>query len=225
VDQQFALKWVQEHVRVFSSSIPDYVTEIRIFKSQISKFGGDPKKVTIWGQSAGAGSVLQHIVANGGKTNPPLFRAGITSSVFLLSQYKYNDRIPEASLARSSNLDGPLLTDTNYCRSSTMRRSRRLGKLHMVFVLKILLSLYRCTSAPDTFKCLREANVTALQAANIKINSDGFFGTFTFVPVVDGTFITDRPTQLLRDKKVNTVRTPYSSDAYGFVERSFLCPV
>ena len=106
-----------------------------------------------------------------------------------------------------------------------MRRSHRLGKLYMVFVLKILLSLYRCTSTSDTFKCLRETNVTTLQAANIKINSDGFFGTFTFVPVVDGTFITDHPTQLLRDKKVNTVRNPYSADAYGFVERSFLYPV
>jgi len=204
---------------------PRHAPELRILKSQISKFGEDPMKVTIWGQSAGAGSVLQHIVANGGKTNPSLFRAGITSSVFLPSQYRYNDRIPEASLARTLNLDGPLLTDTNYCRSSTMRRSHRLGKLYMVFVLKILLSLYRCTSASDTFKCLREANVTALQAANTKINSDGFYGTFTFVPVVDGTFITDRPTQLLRDKKVNTVRGSYLADAYGFVERTFLHPV
>jgi len=69
-----------------------------IFKLQISKFGGDPKKVTIWGESAGAGSVLQHVVANGGKTNPPLFRAAITSSPYLPSQYKYNDRIPGVHL-------------------------------------------------------------------------------------------------------------------------------
>ncbi|KAF8131039.1 Alpha/Beta hydrolase protein [Boletus edulis] len=39
---------------------------------QMSKFGGDPTKVTIWGQSAGAGSVLQHVVANGGNTQPAL---------------------------------------------------------------------------------------------------------------------------------------------------------
>ncbi|KAJ7627828.1 Alpha/Beta hydrolase protein [Mycena polygramma] len=74
LDQDFALRWVNKH---------------------ISKFGGDASKVTIWGESAGAGSVIQHVVAHDGKTKPQLFRAAITSSVYLPSQYNYNDRIPE----------------------------------------------------------------------------------------------------------------------------------
>ncbi|KAJ3569027.1 hypothetical protein NP233_g5330 [Leucocoprinus birnbaumii] len=85
LDQQFALQWVQQH---------------------ISKFGGDPKKVTIWGESAGAGSVLQHLIANNGNTQPPLFRGAITGSTFLPSQYVFNDRIPEQLYAEAVEQSG-----------------------------------------------------------------------------------------------------------------------
>jgi carboxylesterase type B len=55
-DQKMALQWVQEN---------------------ISKFGGDPKKVTIFGQSGGAVSVDSHLVSS--VDNPP-FRAAISQS-------------------------------------------------------------------------------------------------------------------------------------------------
>jgi acetyl esterase/lipase len=63
--------------------------------NQITKFGGDPNHVTIWGVSAGAGSVVQHLIANGGNTHPPLFKNAITSSIYLPSQYNWFDPIPE----------------------------------------------------------------------------------------------------------------------------------
>ncbi|KAF9046245.1 carotenoid ester lipase precursor [Panaeolus papilionaceus] len=57
-DQRQALRWIQKY---------------------ISNFGGDPTKVTIWGESAGAISVALHMQANGG--NPEgLFRAGFMQS-------------------------------------------------------------------------------------------------------------------------------------------------
>jgi hypothetical protein len=43
----------------------------------------------------GGGSVLQQLVAHGGNTQPPLFKAAITSSPFLPSQYAYNHEKPE----------------------------------------------------------------------------------------------------------------------------------
>ncbi|TFK60177.1 carotenoid ester lipase precursor [Pluteus cervinus] len=57
-DQREALRWIQKY---------------------ISAFGGDPTKVTIWGESAGAISVGLHMVANNGNSEG-LFRGGFMES-------------------------------------------------------------------------------------------------------------------------------------------------
>ncbi|KAI0265665.1 Alpha/Beta hydrolase protein [Gloeopeniophorella convolvens] len=57
-DQRIALQWVQTY---------------------ISEFGGDPTKVTVWGESAGALSIAMHMVSNKGDQQG-LFRGAIMQS-------------------------------------------------------------------------------------------------------------------------------------------------
>jgi len=57
-DQRAAMQWVQDH---------------------ISLVGGDATQVTAMGESAGAGSIIHHLVAQGGKLDP-LFRKAILLS-------------------------------------------------------------------------------------------------------------------------------------------------
>ena len=57
--------------------------------------------------------------------------------------------------------------------------------------------------------CLRAADASTLEIFNNNISLSGFAGTFLWVPVVDGEFIVERPTETLRKGQVNGVSIIY----------------
>lgn len=75
-DLHFALQWVH---------------------GQISKFGGDPSRVTISGESAGGGGVMHMAMAYGGTDGSKYFQNAIVASPYLPRQWDYNDPVPTQS--------------------------------------------------------------------------------------------------------------------------------
>ena len=80
--------------------------------------------------------------------------------------------------------------------------------LHLLSASNSLLTpSCRCTSTPlqSQLACLRAVNSSILQEANTVICTSAFFGTFAFVPVVDGELIRESPGKQLRAGAVNGV--------------------
>ncbi|KAH8651340.1 Alpha/Beta hydrolase protein [Xylariales sp. PMI_506] len=97
LDQEAAMKWIQKYIHLF---------------------GGDPSQVTLWGTSAGGGSVIAHAIAHGGQTDPPLFTRGIASSPYWPKIYPYDS--PEAE-AVYDNMTEVLGCNQNSSRLSCLK--------------------------------------------------------------------------------------------------------
>ncbi|KAF4910844.1 Carboxylesterase patB [Colletotrichum fructicola] len=83
LDQRACLKWVQRYGR---------------------SFGGDPSNVTIWGQSAGGGSVIAQIIAK--QERPSLFHKAAASSPCWPKVYRWNSTQAQGMYDELASLAG-----------------------------------------------------------------------------------------------------------------------
>lgn len=160
-DQRLAFEWVQKYIHLF---------------------GGDPTRVTVIGESAGAGSIMHQITAYGGETAP--FAQAIMQSPGFPPVAGDAEQVAtyESVLTQAQALISVNITDVAALRTLDFTT---LANLNSIVVAR---------SAP--------------------------YGTFTFGPVVDGTFVPALPGKLLLEGKfdscINVMVGHNSNEGYFF---------
>ena len=136
-------------------------------------FNGNASQVTISGESAGGGSVMLQDMAYGGTVGDSLFTNTIAASPYLPMQYGYKDWVPSQSYYAFASAVG--------CPDVSA-----YGHVQQTI-----------------FQCLVTKDTTTLQKASALISGSGTYGTWGFLPVTDGVFVQQLPSQQLLQKQVN----------------------
>ncbi|KAB8199474.1 carboxylesterase family protein-like protein [Aspergillus parasiticus] len=148
-DQRFALIWIQEN---------------------IAGFGGDPAKVTLWGQGTGASSVGFQITAYSGR-NDSLFRAAIMQS---------GNPVPEKGL-----------NGTQYYQPLYDAIAQRVNPSTTYASENEMTANDTCWDAVDRMACLRTVPFEQMNAAINATSARSWF------PVIDGDIVPEQPSRSL----------------------------
>lgn len=211
VDQEFALKWVQNNVCHICSS----VSCLRLTKLAICRLRS-LAETRIRSQSGGNLLVRCHLPSSPAFFELNLFtlaRRRLGSSAYRSSQ---GQNFPSTLPARYRQLavppiavqvqrSDPQSSVRRCCEESTVRFSSDLTSKQASSFDPSPLST-SCERARDSLACLRSADVSVLQAANVEISNSGLHGLYVFAPVIDGKMITQSVTKSLKEGRTNGVR-------------------
>jgi carboxylesterase type B len=194
-DQRFALQWVQ---------------------ANITKFGGDPNNVTIFGESAGSLDVCMHVAS---PQTPPLFERAISESGGCTTRQPTiaTDQPALLSLAAQLGCPGPVasaadggLDDGSLvdgapadATASGTSDGAAAGGTSDGAAAGGTPDGAAAGSAADSLACLRKVPVQMLLNA---AQSDAGLGG-PYAPVVDNDFFADQPRTLYENGKI--AKTPY----------------
>lgn len=173
-DQQFAMRWVQQN---------------------IAAFGGDPHRVTIFGESGGASSTCAQIAS---PTARGLFQGAIDESG------EYNTLYGGPGVRPGGGYD----LENQDCKSALPSQSQAnsIGEEFAAFT--------GCGSATtDVASCLRGLSTDAvLEASDAPGDGYQYGGQGTIAPTINGTTVTASLRQALRTGKVNRVPVMIGTD-------------
>ncbi|RDW89581.1 carboxylic ester hydrolase-15 [Coleophoma cylindrospora] len=167
LDQRLALQWVQKNIHLF---------------------GGDKNRVTVIGESAGAGSIAHHITAPASYSTSSLFKQAIAQS--------------------------PAYQPIVHAQETKT----------WLETLKIASEISNKTIS--TLAELRALPFLTLYYTNLILVAQSPYGTFTFGPVIDGSYVPDLPGRRFLagkyDKQVSILAARNQNEGRFFTEPTFL---